>query len=78
MVSAKLRQAVKLSDMKGYEIAWKAQMHPSTLSKILNGIERVTVGDPRIIRLAKVLKLDPNECFQTCEDRRDGSKERRN
>ena len=64
MVSRRLIEAVKLSDMKGYEIAHQADMHPSTLSRILNGIEDVRPGDQRVMRIAKVLGLKSEECFE--------------
>jgi hypothetical protein len=64
MISKKLVEAVKLSDWRAYRIAHKAGLHPSTLSRILNGIEEVEFGDPRILRLAKVLGLNPDECFE--------------
>lgn len=62
-ISKKLKEAVKLSDKRAYEIAHKARLHPSTLSKILNGIEDVRSGDPRVLRIARVLRLKPSECF---------------
>ncbi len=64
MVSRKLIEAIKLSDLKGYEIAHRAEMHPSTLSRILNGIEDVIPGDPRVLRIAKVFGLSAEECFE--------------
>jgi transcriptional regulator with XRE-family HTH domain len=67
MVSRKLIEAVKLSDLKGYEIAHQAEIHPSTLSRILNGIEDVKPGDPRVLRIAKVLGLKLDECFEELE-----------
>ena len=69
MVSRKLIEAVKLSNMKSYEIAHQAEMHPSTLSRILNGIEDVKVGDPRVLRIAQVLGLKHEECFERVENR---------
>ena len=68
MVSRKLIEAVKLSDSRAYEIAHKAKIHPSTLSKILNGIEDIRKGDPRVLRIAKVLSLRPDECFEKVVD----------
>lgn len=65
MISRKLKEAVKLSDRRAYEIAHEAQLHPSTLSKILNGIEDVKSGDLRVLRIAKVLDLKPDDCFET-------------
>jgi transcriptional regulator with XRE-family HTH domain len=64
MISQKLKETIKLSEMRAYEIAHLAEMHPTTLSRILNGIEKIEPGDPRVIRLAKVLGLRINECFQ--------------
>ena len=64
MVSRKLVETVKLSDLRAYEIAHKAEMHPTTLSRILNGIEDVKPGDSRVLRIAKVLGLKPSECFE--------------
>ncbi len=72
MVSRKLIETVKLSDSKAYEIAHKAEIHPSTLSKILNGIEDVRKGDPRVLRIAKVLSLRPDECFEELEHEHPG------
>lgn len=63
-VSRKLVVAVKLADIRAYEIAHAADLHPSTLSRILNGIDEVKPGDPRVVRVAKVLGLPPEECFQ--------------
>ena len=64
MISKRLKQAVKLSELKAYEIAHEAEMHPSTLSRILNGIEDVKWGDPRVLRIGKVLGIKPSECFE--------------
>ncbi len=65
MVGRKLVEAVKLNHRRGYQIAHAAGIHPSTLSKILNGIELVKPGDHRILALAAVLGLDQRECFET-------------
>jgi len=71
MISRKLKEAVKLSELKGYEIAHLAGLHPSTLSRILNGIDDVKAGDPRVTRIAKVLRLRPEDCFEQGENRWD-------
>jgi len=70
MVSQRLIAAVKLSPRRAYQIAWDAGMHPSVLSRILNGIDRVVPGDPRVIRVAEVLGLSPDECFEAAQVRR--------
>ncbi len=64
MISRKLREAIKVSDMRAYEIAHRAGMHPSTLSRIVNGIEDVRPMDERVIRLAQIMNLKPEECFR--------------
>ncbi len=64
MVSKNLREAVKLSDMRAYQIAHRAGMHYTQLSRILNGIDEVRFGDPRVLRVGKVLGLNKEECFE--------------
>lgn len=64
MVSKILRTAVKASDMRAYQIAHKAGLHPSTLSQIICGIEQVKDGDPRVLKIGEVVGLKPEECFE--------------
>lgn len=64
MVSKKFIRAVKLSSEPGYELAHKAGIHPSTLSKLINGIEQVRGEDQRVLRVGKVLGLSEEECFE--------------
>jgi hypothetical protein len=64
MVSQKFVEAVRLSPRRSYQIAHEAGLHPSTLSKILNGIERVKPDDQRVLRVAAVLGLKKQECFE--------------
>jgi hypothetical protein len=71
IVSQKFLNAVKLSDRRAYKIALEAGLHPSTLSKIICKIERVKPQDPRVLAVARVLGLPPEECFQSdtiCEE----------
>ena len=63
MVSERLRVAVKLSPKKDYQIAHEANLHPSTLSKLINGIERAKPGDERVLRIARVVGIPADECF---------------
>ena len=63
-ISNKLKIAVRLSDLKSYEIAHQANLHPSMLSKIINGIELVKEDDHRVLAVARVLGLNPDECFR--------------
>ena len=64
IVSRKLVAAIKLNSEPAYKIAWKANLNPTMLSKLLNGIERPKPDDPRIIAVGAVLDIPPAECFQ--------------
>ena len=63
MISQKLKNAVKLSPKKAYEIAHQAHLHPSILSKIVCGIDKVKPGDPRVLAIGKAVGLSEGECF---------------
>jgi hypothetical protein len=62
-VTEELINAVKLAPKRAYKIAHEAGLHPSTLSRIVCGIERVKADDPRVLRLAEVLGIPPERCF---------------
>jgi transcriptional regulator with XRE-family HTH domain len=64
MVSEKLRAAIKLNHISAYKIAHKAEIDPSTLSKLICGIVKVKKGDPRVIKVGKVLGIPAEDCFQ--------------
>jgi len=64
MVSRQFIEAVKLAPRRAYRIAQEAGLHPTTLSKIVNGIEPTHSNDPRVLAVAKVLELDPEKCFE--------------
>jgi transcriptional regulator with XRE-family HTH domain len=64
MISEKLRAAIKLNHKPAYKIAQKAGVDPSALSKLVCGIIKVKPGDPRLIRVGKVLGISADECFQ--------------
>lgn len=64
MVSEKLRAAIKLNNVPAYKVAHKAGIDPSTLSKLMCGIVKVKPGDPRVIKVGRVLGIPPEECFQ--------------
>lgn len=57
-------ESIKLSPTPAYRIAQDAGLHPATLSKLLSGAERVKANDPRVIAVARVLGLKPEECFE--------------
>ncbi len=68
MMSRRFVEAVKLAPRRAYKIAQEAGIHPSTLSKILNGIDHVRCGDPRVVAVATILGLDSSVCFEKEED----------
>jgi len=68
MVSQKLKAAIKLSPVPAYKIAQDAGIDPSTLSKLICQIAKVKPGDPRVIRVGRLLNIPPEECFQVCSE----------
>lgn len=71
--SRRLIETLKLSSEPQYRIAWRAGVHPNTLSKLVSGYIRPRVDDPRVIAVGKELGLAPAECFEIVTD---GSAER--
>jgi len=65
MISKRLIAAVKLNNRRAYEIAHDAGIHPSTLSRIICGIEKVKDEDRRVIAVGKILGLSEAECFES-------------
>ncbi len=63
MVSKKFIAAVKLNEQRAYQIAHLAGLPPTTLSKIMNGIDRVKPGDRRVLAVGRVLGLKKDELF---------------
>ena len=66
-VSRLLFNAVRLDRRRAYRIAQAAGLHPSTLSRLVNGIERVKPNDSRVIAIGRVLGIPPVECFDKQE-----------
>lgn len=67
-LSKKLIIAIKLGSDRQYRLAQKAGMCPTTLSKFVCGIEQPKKGDPRILRLGKILKISEEELFEEEEE----------
>ncbi len=63
-LSEKFRIALKSSPVRMYRLAQQAGLHPSTLSKFLNGIAPVKAEDPRLLRLGVLLGLRPDELLE--------------
>lgn len=64
-VSRTFLTRLKLSEIPQYKIAWRAGMHPTALSQLINGARKVKQGDPRIVKAGKLLGLKPDECFES-------------
>ena len=64
MISQRLKIKIKLSEEPAYKLAQKAGLNPSTLSKLICGIEEVKPNDLRLISVGRVLGLRPEECFE--------------
>ena len=63
VVSDKLKAAIKLNAEPAYKIAHQANIAPSTLSKLICGIEKIKHGDPRVVAIGKILGIPLDECF---------------
>ena len=63
-VSREFKAAVKLAEIPAWKIAYRAGVNPNVLSKIMSGALRVRVGDRRVLKVAEVLGLDPDDCFE--------------
>ena len=64
MISKKFRDTVKLDSRRQYKLAWKAGINPTTLSQFVTGYVKPKYGDPRVLRVGKILGLRPEECFE--------------
>ena len=63
-VSKEFLKAIKTSVIPAYKIAHRARISPGTLYKINCGIDRPKPGDKRVLAVARVLNLKPEECFE--------------
>jgi transcriptional regulator with XRE-family HTH domain len=66
-LSRKFLTALKLHELPAYKIAHLAGVNPTTLSKIVNGIEPLRIDDSRILRVAQVLGLSMVEAIDNTE-----------
>ena len=64
VISEKFISAIKLNSTPAYKIAWSAGVNPTTLSKLINTIEKPKPMDQRIINVGKILGIPEEECFQ--------------
>ena len=63
-VSREFLIRLKLHSQPAYKIAQAAELHPNTLSKIINGMIPLKQDDPRVIRVGEVLGLAAEELFE--------------
>jgi len=66
-ISKKFIAAVKLYEKPAYRLAQKAGLHYSSLSRIINGIDRPKAEDKRIFKLGRILGLSKDEIFEQSE-----------
>ncbi len=63
-VSQQLVDALRRHRDRAYRIAFRAGLHPTTLSKLIHGATRVQPNDARVLAVGRELGLSPAECFQ--------------
>ena len=63
-VSRRLREAVKLDDRPAYQIAWKAGVHPTLMSKLLHGAVRPKRSDRRVLAIAREVGVAAAVAFE--------------
>lgn len=68
MISKKFRATIKLSEIPAWRIALKAGVDPSVLSKIMIGAIPVRPGDRRVRKVADLIGLREDECFEADGD----------
>ena len=62
-VSQQFLIRLKLHESPAYKIAQQAGINPSTLSRLIHGIDPVRRGDERIVAVGRVLGVPPEQCF---------------
>lgn len=58
---------LKLHKEPAYRIAQMAGVNPTTLSKLINGAEPIRPSDDRILRVGRILGLEPDQVFDSSE-----------
>lgn len=59
----------RASGTRQADIAARAGLHPTTVSKIINALEPIQPGDERVLRLARVLGISPLDAFAVVRER---------
>jgi hypothetical protein len=63
-ISREFLVALKLCPEPAYRLALRAGLHPTQLSKLIHGAERLRPNDPRVIEVGRELGLAPDDCFE--------------
>ena len=63
-ISTALRRALSTTPIRHYQLAALANLHPSTLSKLLHGGTKIREHDRRVLAIAKVVGVDPAEALE--------------
>ncbi len=58
---------LKLHSDPAYRIAQMAGVNPTTLSKLIHGAEPIRPDDDRLLRVGRILGLEPDEIFVSRE-----------
>jgi transcriptional regulator with XRE-family HTH domain len=66
-VSRQFLIRLKLHELPAYKIAQQAGVNPNTLSRLINGIDRVKPKDPRILAVGEIMGLSESQCFEESE-----------
>jgi hypothetical protein len=64
---ARLREELAKGERQ-YRLARRARVHPTTVSQIRHDALPLRQGDERVVRLGRLLGLEPDECFATGGD----------
>lgn len=67
MISRKFKIAIKLSNIPAWRIAYMAGINPNVLSKIMSGALLIKSRDVRVLKVARVIGLSDDECFEDNE-----------
>lgn len=65
MISKNFKIAIKLAGIPAWKIAYEVGVHPNVLLKILTGALKVKPGDERVLKVAKILRIEPEDCFDS-------------
>jgi hypothetical protein len=65
--SSKFKIAIWQAKEPAYRIAIRAGVHPTVLSRLMTGAEKVKPNDGRIIAVGREIGLADSECFETSE-----------